>query len=258
MTFPANLAGEIRNGGFYDPFPYRYWGYPKAARNIYENEPRQIPGLTSSQSVEFVSNKLSDRPIEPRYLCFLGNNDDAAEICLVEEWKRSHGEDSRRDYVFVAYTAEQFNTPDDLNYLHSIGQHAAQAAGVAAYWVGCSCMADPAQLEEDVYRISDVVRGAHSLIIAVGPSKDQLNTEEETQQDMLRGWAGRVWTWPEILLSPGEQPISVYSKNGDLKKPMQIWKRNFAAIAFDDAAVSRQVSLVGPFAFLSAASKDSV
>jgi hypothetical protein len=52
-------------------------------------------------------------------------------------------------YVFIAYTAEQFNTPEDFGVLHQMADVAARNAGVIAYWVGCSCMPDN-QLEEDV------------------------------------------------------------------------------------------------------------
>lgn len=53
-------------------------------------------------------------------------------------------------YIFVAYTAEQFQTTDDLRVLHQIADAAARNAGVMAYWVGCSCMPDENQLSEDV------------------------------------------------------------------------------------------------------------
>lgn len=53
-------------------------------------------------------------------------------------------------YVFIAYTAEQFQSSEDLRVLHQIADAAARNAGVMAYWIGCSCMPDPDQLQEDV------------------------------------------------------------------------------------------------------------
>jgi hypothetical protein len=50
----------------------------------------------------------------------------------------------------VAYTAEQFRSIEDLRTLHQMADAAARNAGVAAYWVGCSCMPDPNELQEDV------------------------------------------------------------------------------------------------------------
>jgi hypothetical protein len=61
---------------------------------------------------------------------------------------------SERDlnYIFVAYTAEQFQSPEDLRALHQIADAAARNAGVMAYWVGCSCMPDE-NMQEDVRTI---------------------------------------------------------------------------------------------------------
>lgn len=58
---------------------------------------------------------------------------------------------SERDlnYIFVAYTAEQFQGPEDLRALHQIADAAARNAGVMAYWIGCSCMPDD-NMQEDV------------------------------------------------------------------------------------------------------------
>ena len=77
-----------------------------------------------------------------------------------------------------------------MDYLHEIGRIAAEQADVPAYWIGRSCMPDDIELENDVYRISDIVRGAHSLIVVVGAPRH-----------MLKEWGSRMWTWPEILLS---------------------------------------------------------
>jgi hypothetical protein len=61
-------------------------------------------------------------------------------------------------YIFVAYTAEQFQSTEDLMALHQIADAAARNVGVTAYWVGCSCMPNPAELTQDVYRICDIIR----------------------------------------------------------------------------------------------------
>jgi len=53
-------------------------------------------------------------------------------------------------YVFIAYTAEQFQNTEDLIALHKIADAAARNAGVMAYWIGCSCMPEPDQMQEDV------------------------------------------------------------------------------------------------------------
>jgi len=68
----------------------------------------------------------------------------------VEDWVSQYKSEHSLSYIFVAYTAEQFRNDEDLMALHQIADAAARNAGVMAYWVGCSCMPEPEQLEEDV------------------------------------------------------------------------------------------------------------
>lgn len=71
-------------------------------------------------------------------------------IMNVEEWISQNNVEHTLSYIFVAYTAEQFRSSEDLMALHQIADAAARNAGVMAYWVGCSCMPEPEQLQEDV------------------------------------------------------------------------------------------------------------
>lgn len=57
------------------------------------------------------------------------------------------------EYVFVAYTSEQFPSAEYFDILNDIGARAARDAGVDYYWVGCSCMQD---VGVEIYRISDI------------------------------------------------------------------------------------------------------
>ena len=63
---------------------------------------------------------------------------------------------------------------------------------------------------EDVYRISDVVRGAHSLVVIIGPQGNSQSSKE-----MLRQLGRRMWTFPEVLLSPANRPIAIYVRGCD-------------------------------------------
>jgi hypothetical protein len=135
--------------------------------------------LGSAQDSNEVSQPAtpSNRILEPKYLCFLTGKkhpkmqEELGQPRLVSDWKRDHPEYHGKcpDYVFVAYTAEQFNhsSGPETRALHLIAARATKEAGLFAYWVGVSCM-ERGDLEGDVYRISDIVRGAHSLVIAVG------------------------------------------------------------------------------------------
>lgn len=93
-----------------------------------------------------------------------------------------------------------------------------------------------------VYRICDVIRGAHSLTIAVGrPPNDHNNIT--TRDLMLQQWGRRIWTFPEVLLAPAGKKIAVYMRGADIMRPTEIAKNQFAADVWPgDAQTARQVS----------------
>ena len=137
----------------------------------------------------------------------------------VQDWRKEHGTGAKLEYVLVSYTSSQFSATEDLDYLLQVGQHAAQAAGVEAFWVGCSCLGSKKEVEQNVWRICDVARGAFSMVVAVtGPPETD---------DQLRDWGSRVWTLPELLLSPGQDGIWFYT-NRKLDSCVQIHRRNLA------------------------------
>jgi hypothetical protein len=97
-----------------------------------------------------------------------------------------------------------------------------------------------------VYRICDVIRGAESLVIAVGAPANNRG-EINTPDLMLQQWGRRVWTFPEVLLAPAGKSISVYARGSDLSQPFLVAKNQFAAqVWVDDAHVSRQVGNLLP------------
>lgn len=96
------------------------------------------------------TNPIAERVLRPRYLCFLRGQGEPAIIMNVEEWITQYKSERNLSYVFVAYTAEQFHSDEDFRDLHQIADAAARNAGVLAYWVGCSCMPEPDQVQEDV------------------------------------------------------------------------------------------------------------
>lgn len=240
MTFPTSVAGEIRNGGRYDPFYYKYWGYPYLTRNRKEARPLPSHSFGSSASnttenAEITStHPISKRPIEPNFLCFL-REDEGADICDVQTWKSQHGKAA--NYVLVSYTSEQFRGEEQELFLHDVGEHAARAAGVPAYWVGCSCLGNESQVEENVWRISDIIRGAHSMAIVLS---DPGTSGESSMDTLLEHWGTRVWTLPEVLLSPSHEPMLVYVRGESIDAPTRIQKRHMAA-KLEDKELSRQL-----------------
>jgi len=227
---PNDANGQVRNNGYYDPFPYRHWLYPDIARNVKEN----LHATTSSASEKEMPPAIMDRALGPRDLCFV-QADGSVVLRKVQDHERE------TQYVFIGYTAEQFNhdSEADMYALDAIAVRAAQEAGVAAYWVGSSCLSsDEAELVNDVYRISDVMRSAHSLAIAVGPSATRPTMTR--RDEMLRMWGERMWTLPEALLSSNERDIKVFGR-GDAGPAWVLSKKHFAATVWDDPLVSRQL-----------------
>jgi hypothetical protein len=157
----------------------------------------------------------------------------------VRDWLGEHGEDARLEYLFVSYTRKHFNTYEDRGKeeIRQIGEDAARRAGTNAFWLDFDCTPGKTQAQ-DIHRICDIVRGAHSLVVAVASPRDQLPVDTKT---LLNEWGSRIWTLPELLLCPSEHKIDVYVL-GSLEEPeVSLAKRNFAVIAWDDAKAVRQL-----------------
>ncbi|RBR24596.1 uncharacterized protein FIESC28_02529 [Fusarium coffeatum] len=211
----------------YAPVLYRYHGDAKVWSNLLENR----KGLSL-----MARNNAVYRMLRPRYLCFLREafNDEnrGVDVRSVEEWENSDGQDVNLSYLFVAYSTEHFShsSQEDMMALHHIAETACRAAKLPAYWIACSCMRDEKELESDVYRISDVLRGSDRMVIAVGRGKHSQpgSSGKANTESLLREWGSRMWTFPEVLLSPG-RTISVYTRDGNLQSPLVVAKNQFAA-----------------------------
>jgi hypothetical protein len=216
------VTTEARNNGFYEAFPYKDWQYSYDARNEHENRPSQgkddrRPQTTRSKTHQGRSliGKI-ERKSEPAYVCLV----DGMQIINVAEWRANH-KNQALEYVLVSYTSEQFYSKEDLLCLHEIGKHAARAAKVDYYWLGCSCLGTEAEIEQNVWQICDVVRSAFSVVVAVaGPMGS--TTPEELPYYLVREWGRRVWTLPELLLTPEHDDIQVYTMNRSLDSSEQL------------------------------------
>lgn len=105
MCFPTDMEGQVRNHGFYDPVPYRFWSYPKTARNYYENKDAQ-----SNANFGHVSDlRLSKRSLSPRYLCFWeSRSEENPRGCFKpQEWVEQNGGRVQPTYIFISYTGEK-------------------------------------------------------------------------------------------------------------------------------------------------------
>jgi hypothetical protein len=97
------------------------------------------------------------------------------------------------------------------------------------------------RLQEDVYRISDVVRGASRIVIIVGRSGHDTLPPSTTTLSLLHEWGTRMWTWPEVLLGPAREKILIYTRGGDVHAPLEISKLEFPAQVWEDGETARQL-----------------
>jgi hypothetical protein len=186
---------------------------------------------------------LPGRHLRPRYLCFL-REDGGYNVVKVKNWIEEHGEEADLEYIFVSFTRKHFNTSEGKgrNDLVQIAEKAARQAGVPAFWLDFECMPKDVLgkevFEEDVNRICDVVRGAHSLAVALCRPAGGKKANSSTTA-LLRQWGSQLWTLPEVLLSPPEHKIAIYIQGE--AEPEKLAKRNFAARAWEDGRAVRQL-----------------
>lgn len=212
LFFLAKLGLELENEGRYDPVLYRDWRTHGTVKN----------GKKTAPGSEPTENLITRFPM-PQYLCYV----DDIDLMAVPEHGRGVARriepDSTQDYVFVAYTREQFDTRDSHNdrlKLLEIGINAAKKANVEAFWVDCYPVDEQYSEKEDIYRICDIVRSAHSLVIATNSAKYMIQVPGATadrvreaksnaRNEALKVWGNRAWTLPEVLLCSSKHKISV-------------------------------------------------
>lgn len=136
----GNASGEEVNFGNYECFPYKYYGYAKAPRNVleksssgietdnpFENRHQMVHRGSSRQTLERTSSMLEkgntldqthpviERALRPRYICFV--EDKGFSLVNVSEWEQEH-EGQPLDYVFVAYSTIQFSQVRETQWHH--------------------------------------------------------------------------------------------------------------------------------------------
>ncbi|KAH7144513.1 hypothetical protein B0J13DRAFT_595923 [Dactylonectria estremocensis] len=179
----------------YAPVLYCFHGNAKVWSNMLENQTGR--GLLARDNQVY-------RLLRPRYLCFL-NEPFNGENCGTDI------QNSSLNCLFFAYSTQKFShsSDEDLLALHEIAETACWAAKFPAYWIACSYMQDPSKMEADIYQISDVLRGADSMIIAV---------ERGDTEAMLHDWGSRMWMFPEV-----------HTRDDKLQAPRIVAKNQFAS-----------------------------
>ena len=224
----------------YPSFVYRYWGYPKVARNALENRDSQ----TAEGALTDATHPIAERPLNPRCLWVQDPSSKKWRKVVVEDWLGANSSESAViDFILVAYTAKQFDhaSQDDIDALHRIARRAALDADVQAYWCADSCMSkDEAIEEQDVFRISDVIRAARSLTVALKQPNDA--TSSWSDGALMRSWGSRMWCFPEALLGPKDQPVTMYRAEGSsISLVRTADRRQLPAILWKDAPLTRQL-----------------
>jgi hypothetical protein len=152
-------------------------------------------------------------------------------------------------YAFISYSGSQFtlDNDDDMEAVHILAERATRALGLDAYWIKCSCMPLPENwstvdyewMNEDVYSISDIVRGADAVVIAVGSPPESRSNKSTV--DLLRAWGRGSWHLQDFFLSPRGQPITVYNRDVHGENPLSLTKRRFASMVYSDTIASRRL-----------------
>lgn len=216
-SLSSQVFATPSNFGNYQPFLYKVWRYPRDARNRLENSGQTFDTSQGTTSPSEKQPGVEDRKrqVKPNYLCFLGDGDRLDRVMKVSEWTEANGKKKPASYVFVSFTSKHFREDSFNNdFLREVGIHAAKMTKTSAYWVSTSCLCDldeqdketrERQKKETVWNMSDIVRGADAIAIAVpGP----LNAQFEGTS--LDEWGDRVWTMPELLLYTGKLSILIY------------------------------------------------
>jgi len=255
LPLPQRSAA-LKDGWNYAPFPYQYWGYPKVFRNIRENR-QDFSGGKQLTDIVLSADAVNPHPtqerlLRPSQLCYL--REGGKGICTaVGSSDPFRGGAPSTAYVFLAFSTKHFDerNKSDMEALQDIGEVAARRAGVKAFWCSAMCMLTREVLEQDMYRMSDIIRGAESLAIALKPSHDPEHWRDANSRNLLVQFSARMWTFPEVLLSPQHKDITVYSKRSadvsDEKPESQLLdveiipKRDFARRAWSDAPEARQL-----------------
>ncbi|KAF2841612.1 hypothetical protein M501DRAFT_990109 [Patellaria atrata CBS 101060] len=235
MFWPISIYGDEKNGGMFEPVPYRFRGYPKSARNVSDHKP-----ISQSHDILWTSaSGQYDRSSLPNYLCFLREPQEKSmrgvTVQKTSQYVLETGQ-RRISYAYIGYRSRQFrnDSNEDLHALHLLAERAARDAGLMAYWVACSCMPDPDLQTEEVYRIDSVARNSSLMIVALNPSKNSNKEFVSDRNKLLQEFGSGLWTRPDLLNSPSRTNIKVYVRGDEPEDHLDLSKRQFANLAYGD------------------------
>lgn len=189
LSLPIDQAWA--NSDFQDTYnevPNYFWDYPRYAKNKLDMQPIASPEehrAIQKENSKDLSYKVRLR--RPRQLVVFKDG----------MWNLHHDPHERRSYIFVSWTSQHFNpweSQEDCNKIERIAQFQVKKYGLDAYWFDVRCLApkvDGDRYNADVYRMCDVIRGAHLVCVILPHLTDKYKRE----------WGSRLWTLPEAMLS---------------------------------------------------------
>ncbi|KAK4202133.1 putative 3-hydroxyisobutyrate dehydrogenase [Triangularia verruculosa] len=217
LNFAVNPGGgQERNGGYYDPVPYRYYGRAKTSRNPMDEKPA-IFATPNFEKTPRAASDRTERVLLPRRLCWLDTKPQVVvekgveyqvyESTDVKQWMKQN-EKHCPEYLFIAWRTTQFNESREDREAES-------------------CFTDSeAELALDVWRMSDIVRGSSGVAVVLGKLPDDdasVQPEHDSNKDplyaLLSSWSQSIWTFPELLLSQGST-ITCYYLSESEEEPM--------------------------------------
>ncbi|EFR05216.1 hypothetical protein MGYG_08230 [Nannizzia gypsea CBS 118893] len=280
VFIPKPSPPDGKHPSFYANCSYKGFRYPRLARNFLENKPstareRQYdPSWAPFYHEREYQNPLRSRShavyrsFRPRMLAYLTEESKGYETRFVKH------DENCPPYVFIAYTAEHFDSEDKKakNLLTALAREATvqyrdtimePSRKPKAFWLAQMCMpincyvdhngqdqilnnqSDPDNVlrgylaDHDTYSISDIIRGAEHIIVIAGNPR-------HLTANPLREWGKRVWTLPEIILSKGDfVSVTRYDLGAKTLSDMvlleRIQKSQFPYHAWSDALCSRQL-----------------
>ncbi|RDL37448.1 Uncharacterized protein BP5553_04881 [Venustampulla echinocandica] len=175
-------GGEINDN--YSNFPGYHWKWPKYATNPLDMRP-----APAGQEIVTHNQSSKRRLLRPRQLIILKDG----------KWVLDPNPSRTTSYLFISYANMHFDTDHSetgRRMVEDMAAFAAIKAGKQAYWLDYRCRAPEAgpELDADVYRMCDVIRGAYQVVVML--KGDALRLKQD--------WGSRMWTLPEGLLATGQ------------------------------------------------------
>ena len=132
----------------------------------------------------------------------------------------------RTKYLAISYCESDFT---DRRALVEVVRATCHREGFAAYWLDFECRgATETEINQDLYRIADVFRGADKTLCMIKQTPNG-----------WRNWGGRVWTMPEALLSKA----LLYKVGSDPVQSIEL--RQVANIAY--TALDEEMAIINGF-----------